>query len=414
MDMPNDCGADAVDRPAHVSADLVVDFDYFNPPYHHDDLHLAWKTLQDEAPNDVVWTDRNGGHWIVLRGRDMHDLLSDRNRIDDRILLVAAEERDFKMIPLAMRSPESLKYRAIMNYDLSPRRVKILAESIRRIANMLIDDIEEQGHCEFIAAFASKLPTILFMELCDLPMEDAPRLAQITSQLSKPDGSMLLEQAIDEIVQYLVPFVEQRRVTPGDDLLSRLANGIVDGDRVTFDEALSLTSIALFGGLDTVAASLGLAFRFLAENVETRRELLKDPSRVEASVDEIFRRLAVPVTGRRAIVDFEMHGAAIKAGDSILLPLMLHGLDEREYRDPLIFSLDRPAQSTSTFGNGYHKCPGQQLARSEMTIAIQQWMARIPDFEIEAGSRVAMTSGGSMIVNSLPLRWDIPDVSERA
>ena len=162
----------------------------------------------------------------------------------------------------------------------------------------------------------------------------------------------------------------------------------------------------MFGGLDAVAASLGLAFRYLAEHPELRATLTRDSSKLPAAVDEIFRRLSVPLTSRRVKADVEIAGVTLKAGDYVLLPLMLHGLDEREYPEPMEFDLDRKQHATSTFGNGYHMCPGRLLARTEMTIAIDEWLARIPEFAIPEGEEVTMLSGGSMIVNNLPLRWN--------
>jgi cytochrome P450 len=99
----------------------------------------------------------------------------------------------------------------------------------------------------------------------------------------------------------------------------------------------------------------------------------------------------------------------MKAGDMVILP-PLHGLDEREFQDPLTVDFNRAAAPHSTFGNGVHRCPGAHLSQVEMEIVLREWLARIPEFEIDPERPPTMRSGilGAML--QVGLRWN-PDAT---
>lgn len=398
--------------PDHVDPSLVVDFDAYDPPNGRSDLHLSWKTLQDEAPGDVIWTPRNGGHWILLRGNDIHAAIADERSFSNRLLLIPRVwGEQFKALPITMEAPASIKYRSLMNQDFSPKRVRALGPKIAEIARSIVEEIAPKGRCEVIEDYTSRLPMSLFMQLADLPADDAPRLFYLASQLTKPDGTMTLEEASAEIIEYLVPIVERRRTEPGDDIISRFSRGRVDDQIITGEAALDLASITLFGGLDTIASSLGFAFKLLATSPAHRRQLVDEPALIPAAVDEIFRRFAVGFSSRLVTKDTEIAGVHIKADDMVLLPLMLHGLDEREYADPMRIDFKRPPGPISTFGNGHHLCVGRFLGKMEMQVAIEEWLQVIPDFEVAPGHAVTMTSGAAMAIDALPLVWSTESIS---
>jgi cytochrome P450 len=230
-------------------------------------------------------------------------------------------------------------------------------------------------------------------------------LKHLADQLPRPDGSMTMAEVSQKLAEYLVPYLKARRSAPGDDLLSRLATGKVGDRQITFDEALNLCSNTLFGGLDTVAVTHGFALHFLATHPEHRHQLAKDRSLIPNVVDEIFRRFAIACPGRVIQQDVEIAGVLLKKDDMVLLPTMLHGLDEREYADPLRVDFQRQVGATSTFGNGHHQCPGRFLGRTELTITLEEWMRRIPEFEIDTDHEITMIPGIVVALRNLPLRW---------
>jgi len=121
-----------------------------------------------------------------------------------------------------------------------------------------------------------------------------------------------------------------------------------------------------------------------------------------------MRRHGVGNNLRTAIADIEIGGATVLAGEHVSVISCLHGLDPREYDDPDRVDFTRRSASTpATFGYGPHRCPGNGLARMEMRIMIDEWLARIPSFDVDPDGTVAEASGGVNCVLQLPLRWPV-------
>jgi cytochrome P450 len=370
------------------------------------DYQDAWQQLRDRTSSDIVWSTANGGHWIPLRGRDIHAIFSDHERFSSRLLFVPQERAAvYHGLPNTLDPPDHQPFRALLTPIFSASHIRAIEPEIRSRAAMLIDNFKELGQCDFVAGFATKLPIGVFMMLCDLPMVDAPMLKRWSDQLPRPDGSMTLDAMLEKFNAYLLPFLEHRQKHPGNDLLSRLTCGEVHGRRVSLDEAMNLCSQALFGGLDTVAALLSFAMKFLASSPLHRQRLAADRTLIPAAVNEIVRRYAIAVPGRVVRKDCDFAGFQFKEGDMIVLPTMLHGLDDREFERPLEVDFTRDVGPVSTFGNGHHVCPGQFLGRAELRITLEEWIDRIPEFWLEPDAIIEMTGGMVGVMDHLPLRW---------
>jgi cytochrome P450 len=174
---------------------------------------------------------------------------------------------------------------------------------------------------------------------------------------------------------------------------------------MTENEALGAATHLMIAGLDTVSSLLGFVMMFLARDAGLRRTLAAEPARIPDAVREMVRRFPVVIQAREVQDDVVLHGVMLKRGDMIALPTMLYNLDPAEYADPLALRPDRHVPATATFGNGIHRCPGATLGRSELEIALTEWLARVPDFEIADESAVAIQQGVVATVSNLPLRW---------
>jgi len=161
-----------------------------------------------------------------------------------------------------------------------------------------------------------------------------------------------------------------------------------------------------FAGLDTVSSGMGFMARFLAESPAHRRQLVEDPSLIPNAVEEMLRRFGVSTPSRQVSQDLEVAGVAMKAGDMVLMPVTLYGLDERVYPDPLSVDFRRKDASFSlVFGTGVHRCIGSFLARLELRIFLETWLERIPDFSIAPGQKPRARAGVVNSMLSLPLAW---------
>lgn len=293
------------------------------------------------------------------------------------------------------------------NVALSPRAVRLYAEEARALAIELIEALQPRGGCEFMADFARHLPMTIFLRLVDLPGEDRERLIALAEMMVRGGTQELKFQGLTATFDYLQGWIERRRAAPGDDLLSRIVRMQVDGRAATQDEVLGECAQVLFGGLDTVAGTMGFFARFLATHDAHRAELVADPSLIPAAIEELLRRHAIPIIGRRLTRDLDVRGATLRAGDKIMLHCALHGLDERAWPAPLEVDFRRDTTQHHAFGAGIHKCPGANLARVELQVFLEEWLKRIPEFRIAAGEHAETLPGQVMGVARLPLSWAV-------
>jgi cytochrome P450 len=394
-------------RPAHVPPERVVDFDMYAPTRDEADFHAAWRSLQCRGLPDVVWTPRNGGHWVALRGKVMGEVFNDYETFSSRVILVPKTSGEqHKLLPTTVDPPEHRGYRAALNPGLTPKKVRGLEETVRAVAIELIEAVRPAGACNFTTAYAEVLPIRIFLALVDLPMADAARLKYLSDQTTRPDGSMSFVDALQALNDYLEPTVIARRERPGDDLLSTIVQTTVPGRPLTHAECMNLCVQVLIAGLDTVVNFLGFMMLFLAQNHRHRHRLVAEPAAIPGAVEEFVRRFGVVSIARLVTRDVDFHGAPLREGEMILLPTVLHGLDDRENEDPMRVDFDRRSTRHSTFGQGAHHCVGAHLARAELRITLEEWLQRIPDFELAPGATIECQGGIVGCVRALPLVWN--------
>ncbi|HLY56443.1 MAG TPA: cytochrome P450 [Stellaceae bacterium] len=396
------------ERPPHVPEDRVVDFDMYAPPGVKQDFHAAWKALQAPGVPDVVWTPRNGGHWIATRNRLIDEVFSDHERFSSRVILVPkAIGEQHGLIPTTLDPPEHRPYRTLLNSSMAPKVVGANEPRIRALAAELIEAVRRDGACNFTTAYAEILPIRIFLSMMDLPPGDAAQTKRWCDQMLRPDGSMSFEECMARLFDYLGPYVDARKGGDGDDMLSRMINGRIGDRALTRDEALKLSVQVLIAGLDTVVNFLGFAMLFLARNPAMSRELAGEPELMPAAVEEFLRRFPIVTIGREVARDMEYQGASLRKGEMILTPSVLGGIDERENERPMEVDFHRPTAAHVTFGSGHHKCPGAHLARTEIRVTLEEWLKRIPEFSVAPGKTVEFTGGIVGVVDALPLVWDV-------
>jgi cytochrome P450 len=149
-------------------------------------------------------------------------------------------------------------------------------------------------------------------------------------------------------------------------------------------------------------------WRHLAGNAEARRALtgmLDDRARLSVAVDELLRVHAVPNIYRRVKKDMVYRGVTMKENDRVVLPVSVANHDARVFDQAFAIDLQREVNNHLTFGAGPHRCVGSHLAKTEVTIALQEWLRRIPEFDIAPGARLQGHLGPTLGFSHLPLVW---------
>ena len=386
-----------------IASHLLVDFDFFAVEAIDGDLHQGWKSLH--AGPEIFYTPRNGGHWVFTRAADIGTAWLDHDRFSNKGVAMSREEREMQLFPGEADPPQHGPYRALLQPFFSQKAVHVLEDKMRTLTRSLIDELIERGGCDFQADVSRRMPIYIFLAMMELPLAHAAALLPAADWLTRDSDPESFLRAMQTMMGYLQERIEERRAAPGEDFISRLLAAEVDSRRLSELEVLSLTANVMFGGLDTVVASMGFFMNFLARHGGHRQQLLQEPALIPDAVEELLRRHGISNFGRMVARDFEFQGLPLRAGDLVLLPAALYNLDERKFTDPMTVDFHRPLKHHMGFGTGIHRCLGAQLARLELRVLLQEWLPRIPDFWIADPEAVIVKSGRINGVKALPLRW---------
>lgn len=393
---------------ANVPPERIVNFDVYNPFNGQYDLHVAWTDLQKSTPHQIVWTPYNEGHWIALSPELINQVYSDATRFSSRVVLVpksTAGEAYGDLLPLSLDPPVHRPFRKVLNDKLYGSAIAPLEPKVRRLTAELIDGFVANGRCDFVHEFAEQLPLRVFMELVDLPIDHLPKLKHLADQFTRPDGSMTPAEATASFKDYIQPILDERRGSERQDLLTHISQAEVNGRPMTESEAVRLASQVLVGGLDTVVNFMSFTMRILAQASDVQARLAHNHGLHHAAINECLRRLPLVSSAREVVADIEVDGVKLAKGDMVLAPTELFALSPDVNADPLKFDLDRKVRNHMAFGSGHHTCPGQFLARMEMKVLLEEWFARIPQFELEPGQELRHRGGIVGGCEPFILRW---------
>lgn len=403
----------------HSEASAQTEEIPFRPGFDHTsnaellaDHRAVWNRFREEAP--AFRSDAGGDFdlWYLLRYDDNLAALQNPELFSSRTVQHVGDNYGQRMIPEEIDPPEHAEYRRALSAYFAPNNVRSWESEIRTQCVSLINGLADKNGCEFIADFAQKFPTRIFLQLVGLPVERAQefiRRAHIilrTSHQDDPDGSQRNEAAA-QILGDIGAVVAARRAQPRDDLITLLLGQRVKGEPIKEEELLQIGFLLYIAGLDTVANMLAYSFRHLARDSRLRCQLVEDPALIPDAVEEFLRLYSIAAGARVVTRDTEFAGCPMKAGDRIMYVSAASDRDPRQFPEPDTFVLGRRPSRHLAFGAGPHRCAGSHLARLELRIALEEWHCRIPDYEIPEGTTFTEYVGPVAGMTALPLRWAV-------
>ena len=399
-------------RPDHVPAELVRDIDMYALDGIEQGYHEAWKAIQTPGVPDLVWTPLTGGHWIATRGSVIREIYENPDRFSSQVIFLPKEAGEkYLMVPTRMDPPEHTPYRKLLDSGLNPARIRMVEDAVRQAAIDLIEPLVPLGKCDFARDFATIFPVRVFMAMAGLPLDDVPLLVRLSEDMTRPQGNTpeevaaLLDAANQGFFAYVEPVIRERIGGTGNDLITVMVNGQINGERISHDKAVGLVALLLLGGLDTVVNFLSFFMIYRARHPEKVAEIRDDELKLRRGVEELFRRFPVVSDARMVAKDQTYNGITLKAGDMVLLPTALSGLDEDENANPWELDWERKNITHATFAAGPHRCAGLHLARLEATVTLQEWVRRIPEFSLAPGAQPIYQPGTVVAVHNVPLVW---------
>ncbi len=276
---------------------------------------------------------------------------------------------------------------------------------------------------DFVDAIAKEVPIRVLARIMGLPEADLDSFIDLGDRLianTDPDITDVVWGRDDTDAYRLFPFrspygkqlwdlgrevVADRLRDPGDDLLSRLLRAEVDGDRLSEVDLDNFFSILVIAGNETTRIAIAQGVLAFCERPEQWDRLRADPGLLDPATDEVLRwSCPTHFMRRTATVDCELGGAAIRAGDKVVLWYVSGNRDEAEFPDPGSFDVGRAPNRHLSFGRGGpHLCLGAHLARLEVRIVLAALARRVARFEL-AGEPRRIRSNFTNGLKSLPVR----------
>jgi len=394
--------------PAHVPPELVRSLDLPVGPDFLAAPHKFMANLHNTCP-PVFYNvhPAMGGAWQIIKHADAMRVLRHPEYFSTRNATPFPRDpkMPFKFIPLEIDPPEHRKYRNIVDPLFSPQGVLKLEGMMRTLANELIDAIIDEGGCEFTTAFGRPLPVTIFLRLMALPVEMTDTFVKWAVDLLHSNDRAVMAETMKLISAYLLEKIAEKKARPDEGVMSRIAHAAPDGVPLTDAEIFGFNIFLFIGGLDTVFATLNNMWLWLAQNPERRREIISRPQDINAVVEELLRVWSVTFSGRTVEKEVELHGVKMMPGDKVTSILPACNFDPDVFPDPTRVDFDRQRKPILAFTQGVHSCMGAHLARLEIKVALQEWLKRIPDFEVKPGAEIVYRPGGVVGPKYLPLTW---------
>jgi cytochrome P450 len=372
----------------------------------------TWMRTYDELRAERPWyrNEFGPGFWMMLNYQGILQIMQDADTFSNSSVTALDPNPPFKWIPEMLDGSEHRQWRHQLGPLFAPGAVDRLTPKIHQRAVELIEPLVAQGHCDFMADFAQKFPTTIFLELMGLPVEELDQfMAWEHAILHAGSGDEQAQQAQIEAMMTVMgrfaTLIAERREDPRDDIISKAIHYTIDDEPVSDADLLSFSLLMFMAGLDTVSVSLGWSFLHLASNPQDRARIAADPGMLPTAIEEFLRAYAIVVPSRKVTKDVEIQGCPMKAGDMVLIPINAATRDDVAFPDGQSVDITRKPNNHIGFGAGPHRCLGSHLARREMKIAMEEWHRRVPEYRLAEGAQM-MEAGGQLGLNTLPLVWE--------
>jgi len=395
----------ALSVPAHVPRALVVDYDIYNMPADLGiDPQQQWRLFQGRGP--LVFSPYNGGHWIATVGSDVFKFFCDPATFSSAQVSIPTAPPGDVMLPIQVDAPLHGKHRANIQSLFSPAAVAALDPNIRALVIELIEGFRAKGACEFVQDFALQFPLVIFLRMLDLPLDDRLYLRQIIEAFHFVGNAEVRDKAHRDMHAYLAAWVDKRIANPGDDAITHVTRGTIDGRPYTKAEMISTLVLLLHAGLDTVANTLAFVTYHLARHPADRIYVRNNQDKMHAIIQEFLRRYPGPNMARVLAKDYTYKGVTMKKGDVMMLTQAFFNLDADAFPNSDSVDFSREARHI-TFGAGPHTCAGALLARRELAIFLEEWLKHIPEFTLDPARppKFLMSQANGMM--ELWLRWSV-------
>lgn len=367
--------------------------------------HEEFARLRREEP--VVWHEwdcSRGGFWAVTTREDVTTVTRDWRTYSSaqftNLFELSPEAQVARRSLIDTDSPEHTRLRRLVTTPFTMRRMTNYDEVTRSITNDLLDGLLDAGSggatVDVVKLLSEPLPIRVIVTILGVPNEDADYMVELSNQLVEGTSQRELDPhaygnttplellpfnspASHALFEYGRGLHAERSACPADDLVTRLVEAEIDGDKLTDQEFCNFFQLLVFAGNETTRTAISQGIHFLMENPGEQERLHADPSLIPNAVEEIIRCAAPVLHMRRtALADTVLRDKQVGEGDWVVLWYASSNFDEAVWDDSRRFDVGRdPKPDHTSFGAfGPHHCLGAPLARLEIRVLLEELVRR--------------------------------------
>lgn len=390
--------------------DWSTEYDIFHPDYIADPFTI-WDDLRKRCP--VAHTDVLGGSWLPTTYEDVTAIARDIEHFSSKSITVFPplnpdQEPITIAAPISVDPPLHTYSRRTLLPSFSPKAVDQLEVFTRAWCRELMDGIAGRDTADAAVEYAQLIPAQVIAVMLGVPTNMKDKFTEwVRAVLENATYDLEGRQrASDELREFFISQVAERRAKGlGDDMISELLRARdPEGNPYPDRLVLGMCGLLLIAGVDTTWSGIGSSLWHLATHKEDRERLLREPELIDSAVEE-FLRFYSPVTMARVLHDdYEYKGCPMHKGDRVLMAFPAANRDPEAFEDADKFIIDREHNRHVAFGAGIHRCAGSNLARMEMKVAIQEFLARVPHFELDGSKEVTWAGGQVRGPRNIPIK----------
>lgn len=381
--------------PANPSAPDILSPEFTADPY------AAYRVMRDDFP--LIHHEATQSY-LVSRYEDVERAFKDP--------VFTTGNYDWQLEPVHGRTILQMSGRehAVRRALVAPAfRGRTLEESflpvIERNAAELLDAFRRSGSADLVADFATRFPVNVIVDMLGLDRADHDRFHRWYTAIIGFLGNLAQDPEVaeaglrtrEEFAAYLLPVIRERRAHPGNDLLSTLCAAEIDGTRMSDEDIKAFCSLLLTAGGETTDKAISSLMHHLLRHPAQLAEVRADRSLIAPALAETLR-LTPPVhmIMRQVSEDVRIGGGTVPAGATVTCLIGAAGRDERRYRDPDTFDINRADLSATTafsaaadhlaFALGRHFCVGALLAKAEVEVGVGMLLDALDDVSLAPGA----------------------------
>lgn len=342
--------------------------------------------------------------WLVTRYAELKQAFSDEEHFPAEAAYMVHSEPAMGRTLQTMSGELHRVNRGLVSRPFFPRAIRQLSESlIVPVADELLERIGTADEVDLVQAFTRPFPFTVITRMLGIPVDDEDRLLGWAMKLIDypwdPEGALRARQ---QFADYVQPIIDERRVHPGDDVISLLATAEFEGYRLQDEEILSFLRLLFPAGSDTTYKVGGSLFYAILSDPAMRELACRGAAERTSIVQEALRwQPPTALLPRRCAKDTQLGGVAIAAGDWILFGVTAANSDPAVFPDPRRFDPGRREKNLA-FGHGEHFCLGSHLARSELEVAIERVFHHFPHIRLSPDRQVRFSGA---VLRGTPELW---------